>query len=85
MSFELFNWIGSALLLICSVPQAYKSVKNGHSQGLSRLMLWLWMLGMAFCLVFFVYAQIWATILNYSFNLMVAGTITWYSYFPRKT
>lgn len=84
MSFETFNIIGSAMLLICSVPQAVKSIKDGHSNGLSRLMLWLWLGGMAFCLVFFISAQIWPTVINYAFNLFVAGTITWYSYFPRK-
>lgn len=84
MQFETFNVIGSTLLLICSVPQAVKSVRDGHSEGLSRLMLWLWLMGMAFCLVFFAHAEIWPTVINYGFNLFVASTITWYSYFPRK-
>jgi uncharacterized protein with PQ loop repeat len=84
MQFEVFNAIGSALLLVCSVPQAIKSVRDGHSNGLSRLMLWLWLLGMSFCLVFFVRAEIWPTVINYAFNLFVASTITWYSYFPRR-
>jgi uncharacterized protein with PQ loop repeat len=84
MIYETFNWIGAFLLLICSVPQAYQSWKQGHSKGLSPLMLWFWLTGMASCLVFFLHAQIWPTTISYGFNLLVAGTITWFYYFPRE-
>lgn len=84
MTADDFLWIGSAALLVCSVPQAIQSIRDGHSRGLNRLMLWLWLIGMASSLVFFVDREIWPSVINYTFNLFVAGAITWYSYFPRK-
>jgi len=82
MSFETFNWVGSAMLMVASIPQAYMSFKQGHSDGVSRMMLWLWFFGMMSCLVFFASISIWPTVTNYIFNLFVAGTILRYSYFP---
>jgi len=85
---ELFTdaagWIGSALLLICSIPQAWRSVKHGHSRGLSILTQWLWMGGMLFMLIYLVPRGIWPVVISHLVNIFVAGTIIWYYYFPRK-
>jgi uncharacterized protein with PQ loop repeat len=82
---DIFLWLGSAALMVCSVPQCIQSVRQGHSRGLNRLMLWLWVFGMGCCLVFFIDAAVWPMVMNYAFNMFVSGTITWYSYFPRTT
>lgn len=85
MSVEIFNVIGNALLLICSVPQALKSIVSGNSDGISKLMLWMWFAGMLLCLVFFTHAQMWPNVINYGFNLGVCSVIIRYAYFPRKS
>ncbi|MBT9137523.1 MAG: hypothetical protein DDT31_00054 [Syntrophomonadaceae bacterium] len=80
---EAFGWIGSLLLLTCSIPQAYMSVKEGHSRGLSPYMLWLWIFGMIFMLCYLVPIQATPAIISNTVNLFVAGTITWYYHFPQ--
>ena len=82
---EAFGWIGQMMLLVCSLPQAYMSWKNGHSNGLSRLMIWLWGGGMFFSVFYFIAEAKTPAIINYTFNLAVWGVIAWYHHFPRKT
>lgn len=84
MSAEVAAWLGQSLLLVCSLPQAIMSYRNGHSIGLSRLMLWCWFFGMVFSVIYFVATLQLPAIINYAFNLFVASVIIWYSYFPRN-
>lgn len=79
---DTMGWIGSVALLICSLPQAVKSVKQGHSEGLSPLMLWLWLIGMVAMLIYFIPLQLWPPVISYAFNLFVASVIIWFYYFP---
>ncbi len=72
------------LLLVCSLPQAIMSYRNGHSRGLSGYMIWLWGLGMMFSLIYFIETVQLPAIINYSFNLVVWGVIAKYYHFPRK-
>ena len=82
--FEIAGWIGSFFLLVCSVPQALKSWRQGHSRGLSPIMLWLWLFGMMFSLAYFLNLKAWPAVMNYTFNLFVCGVIILYYHFPRK-
>jgi uncharacterized protein with PQ loop repeat len=81
---EFFGWFGSAMLLVCSMPQAYRSIKQGHSDGLSASMLWLWIGGMVFMLFYLVPLAAWPAVISHVVNIVVAGTITWFYYFPRR-
>ena len=81
---ESAGWIGSGLLLICSLPQAWKSWREGHSEGLSATMLWLWIFGMLFMIAYFIPLKAYPAIISHSFNVFVAGTITWFKHFPRS-
>jgi uncharacterized protein with PQ loop repeat len=83
MSLEIFGWAGSSLLLICSIPQAIQSVRQGHSRGLSPHMLWMWMTGMALMIPYLAELKATPAIITHVFNIFVAGTITWFYYFPR--
>lgn len=33
--FEWFGWISSIFLIVCGMPQAWKSVHDGNSDGLT--------------------------------------------------
>jgi uncharacterized protein with PQ loop repeat len=79
-----FGWIGQMMLLVCSVPQAYMSWKNGNSDGLSKLMIWLWGGGMFFSIFYFISISSIPAIINYCFNMAVWSIIAWYRYFPRR-
>ena len=83
LSAAVFGWVGSALLLVCSSPQAYQSWKQGHSRGLSPYMLWMWISGMLIQGVYFAAIGAWPAVISHSFNIVVASTITSYYYFPR--
>lgn len=85
MIVDSFGWAGSILLSICSIPQAIQSYRQGHSEGLSAMMIWLWGLGMASALVYTSNNGDLPLSLNYGFNLVtVWAIIAWYKYFPRK-
>lgn len=82
---SFFAWSGQMLLLVCSLPQAVMSYRNGHSKGLSGLMIWLWGSGMFFSFFYFLLSAQVPAIINYGFNLVVWGVIARYYHFPRKT
>lgn len=81
---ELIGWIGGILLAICGIPQAYKSLKQGHSTGISASFLWLWFWGEVLVLIYVVPQLLYPLIFNYLFNIMIIGIILWYKYIPRK-
>jgi uncharacterized protein with PQ loop repeat len=81
----ILGWIGSALLLVASVPQAIKSIREGHSDGLSTAMIWMWGIGMFLSLFYFMQLRASPAIMNYAFNMLVWSVIAWYHHFPRKS
>lgn len=87
--FDIFGWIGSLCLAACAVPQAILSRKQGHSNGISKGLLWLWSLGEVFTLIFLLsqpYDQWnWPLVVNYSANILFIGIVVWYKVFPRET
>lgn len=85
MSPEIFGWVGSLLLSVCSIPQAIQCYRQGHANGLSSHMIWLWGAGM-FATFFYVLANADLPLtLNYGFNIIfVWSVIARYKFFPRK-
>jgi len=80
----MLGWAGSLLLAFCAIPQAFKSVIEGHSNGISSLFIWMWTLGELFILIY-----IWDTgdrplIFNYSSNLIFCLIILYYKLIPRR-
>jgi uncharacterized protein with PQ loop repeat len=77
--------VGSSMLAICGLPQAVKSWREGHSDGVSAGMLALWGGGEALLLVYVAasYADV-MLITNYTINLAVIGVIVWYRLRPRR-
>jgi uncharacterized protein with PQ loop repeat len=77
--------IGMICFAICSIPQAYKSFKDGHSQGISHAFLWLWIAGEITTLLYVVLTSCdIILLLNYIFNILFLGIIVLYKYLPRK-
>lgn len=75
---------GSLFLAICSIPQALDSVRNGHSNGVSPYMLWLWFTG-SFLMLIYNYFSYYDAVLcvNNICSMLFSGIITYYKYFPR--
>jgi uncharacterized protein with PQ loop repeat len=85
MTAEVFGWAGSFLLSVASIPQAIQSYKQGHSEGLSTAMIWLWGAGMMSAMIYVTSKTDLPLMFNYGFNLVtVWATIAWFKHFPRS-
>jgi len=85
MTLELIGWIGSILFAVAAIPQAWMSYKEGNSDGLSALFLWLWFWGEIFVLIYTIPKELWPLLFNYTFNILLLFVILRYKYFPRKS
>lgn len=45
---ELFGWISAFCFGICAIPQAWQSIKQKNSHGLTWFFLMLWLFGEVF-------------------------------------
>ena len=84
---DVCGWIGALCMACCAVPQAIMSVKQGHSEGISKGLLWLWSVGEVFTLIFLVgeESKNWPLLVNYTANILFIGIVIWYKVFPRET
>ena len=83
---EWMGWIGALCLAFCAVPQAIMSVKQKHSHGISKGLLWLWSLGELFTLIYIWYGtRDLPLLVNYGLNVIFIGIVIWYKVFPRET
>ena len=81
---ELIGWIGSFLLAFCGTPQAYKSYKDGHSNGISWGFIGMWFTGEVFVLLYVMMTTMdIILIFNYLINLIIGYTIIHYKLKPR--
>lgn len=80
---SLLGWASTFCLAVCGTPQAYKSWKEGHSEGMSWEMLLLWFAGEIF-LVFYAGMDFNVPVLaNGLLNTAIAGIIIFYKINPR--
>lgn len=82
----MIGWIGSLMLALCGLPQAIKSVREKHSDGLDLLFLILWTLGELFTIVAIAKdaSNLLYLFFNYGFNLFFLSIIWFYKVFPRR-
>lgn len=81
---QLIGYIGSLAYALCGLPQAYMSIKNGNSRGVSRGFAFLSLIGSALSLAYAVPKADYVLMLNFGCNIVVWGIILKYSYFERK-
>lgn len=82
---DLIGWAGSLLFAICGAPQAWKSYKDGHSDGLSHSFIWMWFGGEVLCTVY-VIAQpviLIPILFNYLINFGFLVVMIRYKYWPK--
>ena len=77
------GFLGSILLALCGAPMAYKSYKDGHSEGVSGLFLFMWTFGEVLTLAYVLYNWDLPLILNYGVNLIFIAIIVKYKLNPR--
>lgn len=81
---EIVGWLGGLLLTVCGIPQAWKSYKEGHSEGMSMSFLQMWFWGEVLLTVYVLPKMLYPLIANYVLNIFVAGIILWYKLRPRN-
>lgn len=81
---EYIGWIGGILLAFCGLPQAWESVKSGHSRGLTWSFLIMWGVGEIFTIIYIIPKWHWPLIFNYTANIIFISIIAYYKIKPRK-
>jgi uncharacterized protein with PQ loop repeat len=84
-SLELVGWIGTICLAICGLPQLFKSVREGHSEGISHAFLWLWFWGEISYIIYVLFKDFdTIQLCNYALNIIVVIVLIYFKYFPSK-
>lgn len=80
----MIGWIGSLLFAFCGMPQAVKTYREGHADGLDLSFLLLWT-GGELCTLYAVLTELGTLylIFNYVLNLMFLAVMWKYKLFPR--
>lgn len=84
---ELCGLIAACCFAVSAIPQAWRSFKDKHSDGLTWPTVILWFLGEV-CMLVYVADTYWFRDLyllsNYTVNTLTCGTILWYKLYPNK-
>jgi uncharacterized protein with PQ loop repeat len=81
---NLIGWLGAICFSFCGLPQAYKSYKDGHSDGISILFLFLWFLGEFFSIIYTFNKHVLPLFCNYILNIIFLLIIIKYKFFRRN-
>lgn len=82
---EALGAIGSFAFAVSGLPQAILSFRQKHSRGISGWLLFLWLVGELFTLLYVLlkFSDLWLLI-NYTLNLFFVSVITYYWFFPSQ-
>lgn len=83
---EQIGWLGSLMLGICGLPQAYQCFKQKHAEGVSKGFLLLWLGGEILMQVYVInkHGFDMPLLANYWLNTVLCVIIAKYMFFPRK-
>jgi len=81
---EIAGWSAAFLLSICGLPQAIKSFKEGHSNGVSLSFVISWSLGCILMLIYVIPTGSLPLIVDYVLNICFTLIILFYKVRPRK-
>lgn len=84
--FMLLGTIGAFCFALSGLPQAYKSWKDGHSDGVAHGTIILWLVGEGMMLAYalYFYTTDYVLTVNYTFNFLLVSVIFKYKYWRRK-
>jgi len=81
---ELCGWLGSMAFMVSAMPQAWKSYKDGHTEGITWLTTSLWFFGEVVSLIYVWPKGYLPLILNYGVQMIFTYVILHYKIWPRK-
>lgn len=84
---QLIGYIGLALLMMSCIPQAIKTIKQGHADGMTVFYLVCLVIGF---IVLIVYVCLlpkipYPILINYIVNLISYSIISYYKFYPRRS
>lgn len=79
---NLFGLVGTLFLAFSGLPQAIKSVKEKHSDGIAHGTILLWFFGeiIIFFYTIIKYTNDYVLLINYFSNVVIVGVIFYYKY-----
>ena len=81
---ELFGWIGAVFMGGCAIPQAWQSIKDGHTRGLNWGFLGSWFIGECAMLIYILPMNDMALSFNYVLNFFLLLVMLRYKIVERK-
>lgn len=84
MIIEIIGWIYSICFIICGIPMLYQCYKQKNGIGISKLFLWLWLIG-EITLMIYAYLKFgidYPIHVNAIFCTIIVLMIMKYVYFP---
>lgn len=85
---EIIGWLGSIMLSVCGLPQAWDSFRKKNSDGISWGFILLWLFGEIFALIYAFYIKENPIIFNCALNTIIISVIFYYKwknfYFKRN-
>lgn len=82
---QILGVVGALILALASLPQALKSIVDGHSNGLSHGLLWMWFVGEILMLIYSIMQFDIVYLLNYMINLIFVLILLKYKYYPTRS
>jgi uncharacterized protein with PQ loop repeat len=82
---SFFGWIYSLAFALSAIPQAKKSLKDKHSDGIAGGTLLLWIIGEIAGTIYGVSLVQWPIILNCALNTIWVSIIVYYRLFPKRS
>lgn len=84
---DILGWIAGILFAFCGLPQAIRSRREGHSEGLHSITLTMWASGevLSLAYVYLKHGLDWPLLFNYGVNLIFLVIIIKYKIWPRRS
>jgi uncharacterized protein with PQ loop repeat len=81
---NILGYFAMMCLICAAIPQAIKSIRDGHSNGIAGGFVVLLLTGFISMLSFLALSKpIWPVMVNYAFNIVMISVIGYYKLFPR--
>ena len=82
----LLGWLGTLFFALCGVPQAYKCFRQGNAYGISKIFIFMWLIG-EICYIIATWISfgfVFWLMINYFCNVLFILIIIYYMICPKK-
>ncbi len=82
---QIIGYAAMLCLASATLPQVYKTIKEGHSNGMAGGYIVLLLSGFSLMSTYLLLTKpVWPVLLNYLINITMMLTIGYYKLFPRS-